>query len=303
MIAVATIGRAVNLWFNHMRLFSIALMLAALGWFRAAAQVTVDLRLDQNEFLPGEAIPLAVKITNQSGQQLHFGGGPGWLTFGVESTDGFNVVKISEVPVPGDFDLFSSQSGTLHVDIAPSFQLSRIGHYKITAVLHLKDWADRINSPPKDFDLVTGVEIWSQQFGLPSAGGPPEMREFSLQKANYLREQLRLYLQVTDAAESRIYKVVALGPMVAFGYPEEQVDRNSELHVLWQTGAQSFSYCVVSPDGAVVQRDLYELVNSRPKLKVDENGDVSVVGGVKRVPAADIPAVHLPDALPPVSQK
>jgi len=278
-------------------------MLAALGWFRATAQVTVDLRLNQNEFLPGESIPLAVKITNQSGEQLHFGGNPGWLTFGVESSDGFDVVKISEVPVPADFDLFSSQAGTLHVDLAPYFQLSRIGHYKITAVLHLQDWATSINSPAKEFDLVNGVQIWSQQFGLPSAGGPPEMREFSLQKANYLREQLRLYLQVTDAAESRIYKVVALGPMVAFGYPEEQVDRNSELHVLWQTGAQSFSYCVVSPDGALEQRDLYELVNSRPKLKVDDNGDVSVVGGVKRVPAADIPTVHPPDSLPPASQK
>ncbi len=278
-------------------------MLATFGWFRATAQVTVELRLDQTEFLPGESIPLAVKITNQSGQQLHFGGQPGWLTFGVESSDGFDVVKTSEVPVPSDFDLFSSQSGTLHVDIAPSFQLSRIGHYKITAVLHLKDWPASINSPPKEFDLVNGVQIWSQQFGLPSAGGPPEMREFSLQKANYLRQQLRLYLQVTDAAESRIYKVTALGPMVAFGYPEEQVDRNSQLHVLWQTGAQSFSYCVVSPDGHLLQRDLYELVNSRPKLKVDENGDVSVVGGVKKVPASEIPTVHPPDALPPVSQK
>jgi hypothetical protein len=278
-------------------------MLTALGWFRATAQVTLDLRLDQTEFLPGEAIPLAVKITNQSGQQLHFGGQPGWLTFGVESSDGFDVVRISEVPVPANFDLFSSEVGTLHVDIAPYFQLSRIGHYKITAVLHLKDWAANINSPPKEFDLVTGVQIWSQQFGLPSAGGPPEMREFSLQKANYLREQLRLYLQVSDAAESRIYKVIALGPMVAFGYPEEQVDRNSELHVLWQTGARSFSYCVVSPDGSLRQRDLYELINSRPKLKVDDNGDVSVVGGVKRVPATDIPTVHPPDALPPVSQK
>jgi len=36
---------------------------------------------------------------------------------------------------------------------------------------------------------------------------------------------------------------------------------------------------------------------------VDDNGDVSVVGGVKRVPAADIPTVHPPDSLPPASQK
>lgn len=229
-----------------MKYFVFALALAGMGWFRASAQVTLDLRMDQSEFLPGESIPLAVKITNESGQQLHFGADPGWLTFGVESTDGFDVVKNSEVPVQGEFDLFSSQAGTKFVDIAPYFQMTRIGHYKVTAVLHLKNWAASIASPPKGFDIVTGVKLWSQDFGVPTASGPPEMREFSLEKANYLREQLRLYVQLTDAAESRIYKVFALGPMVSFGYPEERVDRNSQLHVLWQTGAQSFSYCVVS---------------------------------------------------------
>jgi hypothetical protein len=286
-----------------MKHFGIALILAGMGWLSASAQVTLDLRLDQNEFLPGESMPLAVKITNMSGQQLHFGADPGWLTFNVESTDGFDVVKISEVPVPGEFDLFSSQAGTKFVDLAPHFQINRTGHYKVTAVLHLKDWAASIVSPPKDFDVVNGAKLWSQNFGVPSAGGPPEMREYSLEKANYLRSQLRLYLQLTDAAESRIYKVIALGPMVSFGYPEEQVDRTSQLHVLWQTGAQSFSYCVISTDGLVVQRDLYDLIDSRPRLKVDDNGDVAVVGGNKRIPANDIPTVHPPDALPPLTQK
>ncbi len=254
----------------------MTLLLTGFVWFHAGAQVTVDIHSDYGRrFLPRRGhSALAIKITNLSGQQLHFGGDPGWLTFSVESSDGSDVVKISEVPLPGQFDLFSSQAGTLHVDIAPCFQLNRIGHFMVTAYLRLKDWSANITSPVKEFDVVTGVKIWSQEFGVPSVGGPPELRVFSLEKANYLREQLRLYLQLTDAAESHIYKVIPLGPMVAFGYPEERIDRTSQLHVLWQTGAQSFSYCVVSPDGKLVQRDLYELANSRPRLKVDDNGDV-----------------------------
>ena len=286
-----------------MKTFVIALLLTGFGWFRAGAQVTVDIRSDQDEFLPGEAIPLAIKITNLSGQQLHFGGDPGWLTFSVESTDGINVLKISEVPVPAQFDLFSSQAGTLHVDVAPCFQINRIGHYKVTSYLHIKDWPTAITSSVKEFDVVTGVKLWSQEFGVPAAGSPPEMREFSLEKANYLRQQLRLYLQLTDDAETHIYKVIPLGPMVAFGYPEERIDRTSQLHVLWQTGAQSFSYCVVSPEGLLLQRDLYELIDTRPQLKVDDNGEVTVEGGFKRMPTHDIPAVHPPDDLPPASQK
>jgi hypothetical protein len=281
-----------------MKTFVIVLALTGMALFRASAQVSVDITTDQDEFLPGEAVPLAVKITNQSGQQLHLGVDSSWLTFSVESVDGFAVVKNSEVPVQGAFDLFSSQAGTKMVDIEPYFQMNRMGRYKVTAVLHIKDWSVTIASQPKIFDVVNGVKLWSQAFGMPSAGGMPEMREFSLEKANYLRQQLRLYVQLTDASESRVFKVAALGPMVAFGYPEQQVDRASQLNVLWQTGAQTFSYCLVSPDGTILRRDTYDLVNTRPKLKVDEDGNVSVAGGVRRVPASEIPAIQSPAALP-----
>jgi hypothetical protein len=282
-----------------MKNFAIVLALAGMTMFRASAQVvSVEITTDQDEFLPGEALPLDVKVTNHSGQQLHFGADSSWLTFSVESADGFPVVKNSEVPVQGAFDLFSSQAGIKTVDIAPYFQMNREGRYKVTAILHLTNWSVTIASPPKVFDVVGAVKLWSQNFGTPSTNGLPEMREFSLEKANYLRQQLRLYVQLTDASESRIYKVEALGPMVSFGYPEEQVDRLSQLNVLWQTGAQTFSYCLVSPSGEILHRDTYDLFNSRPRLKVDEDGNVSVVGGVKRVPASEIPAIQSPNALP-----
>ena len=286
-----------------MKTFAIAFILSGMVLLRASAQLTVEISMDQDEFLPGEAVPLAVKITNLSGQQLHFGADPSWLTFSVESVDGLNVIKKSEVPVPGQFDLFSSQLGIKRVDIEPSFDISRIGRYKVTAYLHIKDWAVTVNSQPATFDVITGAKLWSQDFGVPSTNGVPEMREFTLEKANYLREQLRLYVQLTDARESRVFKVFALGPMVSFGYPEEQIDRTSQLHVLWQTGGQSFSYCILSPDGVVLHRDVYDIFGSRPKLNVDDNGDVSVVGGVKRVPASEIPQVQMPDALPPAMSK
>src|ERR1700679_3174953 len=286
-----------------MKTFAIAFILSGMVLLRASAQLTVEISMNQDEFLPGEAVPLAVKITNLSGQQLHLGADPGWLTFSVESVDGFNVRRESEVPVPGQFDLFSSQAGITHVDIEPSFDISRIGRYKVTAYLRIKDWSVTVNSQPATFDVITGAKLWSQDFGVPSTNGVPEMREFTLEKANYLREQLRLYVQLTDASESRVFKVFALGPMVSFGYPEEQIDRTSQLHVLWQTGGQSYNFFIPSPDGVVLHRDIYDIFGSRPKLNVDDNGDVSVVGGVKRVPASEIPQVQMPDALPPALSK
>jgi hypothetical protein len=278
-----------------MKTFPIVLALAALAFFQASAQVTVQVTTEQDEFLPSEAVALAVKITNRSGQQLHLGADAGWLTFSVESADGFNIVKNAEVPVQGEFDLESSQLAIKRVDIEPYFVMNRPGRYRVTAFLHIKDWGQTIGSAPKIFDLVTGVKLWSQDFGVPTATGAPEMRKFTLEEANYLREQLRLYVQVGDAAETRVYKVQALGPMVAFGQPEELVDRTSQLHVLWQTGGQTFSYSIITPDGTLLKRDTYDNFNSRPKLKITDAGDVVVVGGTRRVPASEIP-----DVIPPV---
>ena len=84
----------------HMKTF-LAGLLAVMFVSRVSAQVDVELSLDQEQFLPSESVPLTVKITNRSGQQLHLDVEPDWLTFSVESTDGFVVIKNAEVPVAG----------------------------------------------------------------------------------------------------------------------------------------------------------------------------------------------------------
>lgn len=267
----------------------IALVVLAVS--RASAQVTVEVTMNQEQFLPGEALPVAVKITNQSGRQLHFGTTEDWLTFSVESADGFVVGKISEVPVAGEFDLESSQMGTKRADIGPSFIISKPGRYKVIATLKVKDLSAQLSSPAKAFEIVSGAKLWSQEFGLPTTNGLPEMRKFALEQSSYLRAQMRLYVQVSDIAESHIFKTAALGSTVSFGRPEAQVDRQSILHVLWQTGAQSFNYCTVDADGKVIGREVYDDINTRPRLGVNDAGEVLVIGGVKRAKPADLPTV------------
>jgi hypothetical protein len=286
----------------------VVLFFALLVFFHASAQVSMELALDQEQFLPGENIPVAVKITNQSGQQMHLGAEDNWLTFNVEAVDGFVVVKNAEVPVVGEFDLESSQLGIKHVDLAPYFQVSKPGRYKITATLRIKQWSQQMTSAPKSFDVINGAELWSQDFGVPSGtNAPPEVRKYTLVEANYLRDQLRLYLRVSDGIGSQVIRVTTLGAMVSFSQPQAQVDRTSQLHVLWQTGAQLFNYCIISPDGVVAQRELYDIGNIRPRLTVNDRGDVLVNGGVRRPKPTDLPAVmpvvKMPNDLPAVPAK
>jgi hypothetical protein len=256
-----------------------------------SAQVTVRLTLDQDQFLPGEALNAAVRITNLSGQTLHLGADEDWLTFSIESANGFIVVKTGVVPVVGEFALESSKRAIKRVDLAPYFRLPKPGRYSIIATVNIKEWNRQITSDPKPFDIIEGSKLWEQEVGIPKKPGAtdlrPELRKYTLHEANYLRKHLMLYVQITDAT-GKIFKVFPIGPMLSFGQPQPEVDKFSNLHVLYQDGPRSFNYTVISPDGIILVRQSYDYT-SRPRLKVDGDGNLKVVGGTRRVRPTDVP--------------
>jgi hypothetical protein len=105
-------------------------------------------------------------------------------------------------------------------------------------------------------------------------------------------------VQVSDVAEAQVFKVTAIGPMVSFSHPEAQVDRQSRLNILWQTGAQAFSFVMVNPDGSVTPVEFYDNIFTRPRLGVNDDGDVIVVGGTHRAKPAELTPVKAPNELP-----
>jgi hypothetical protein len=278
--------------------------LALVSLFNAPAQVvTVKLSLPQEQFLPGETLPVAVQVTNNSGQTLHLGADPGWLKFSVESRDdSFVVMKNDDPPVVGAFDLGSSEVATKRVDLAPYFVTTHAGGYRVVATVHIPEWNRDVVSPPLEFDVIDGAQLWSQDFGLPVPAGvtnqAPVVRKYILEEANYLRKQLRMYVLVSDQSGTRILKVSAIGPMVSFSQPEAQLDRASNLHLLYQSGAQSFVYSVVNPDGNITQQEIYDYLGTRPRLAVNGDGDIVVRGGVRRPKPGELPEIKSPAELP-----
>lgn len=265
----------------------LGLLLASLAL--ASAQVTVEVTQDQDQFLQGESLKAAVRITNMSGQSLHLGGDSNWLTFSIESRDGFIVPKVADVPVQGAFVLDSSKVAIKRVDLEPYFSLTHAGRYVIIANVRLKDWGQNVLSAPRQFDIIDGAKLWEQQVGVPKPSGtPPEIRNFMLQQANYLRGALRLYLRVTDAY-GRTLKVTPVGPIVSFGHPQPAVDRLSKLHLIYQDGAYSFNYSVFDVNGNLLSRQTYDYINTRPRLRMDNDGNISEFGGVRHVSANDVP--------------
>jgi len=154
-------------------LLSLLLLLASA--LAAAAQISVEVLLDQDQFLRDEALPVKVRVTNRAGQTLQLGKDNDWLALAVESLDGAVVSKLAEVPVTGEFTLESARMATRQVDLTPCFDLSQVGRYTVTATIRIKQWNEEVSSKPKEFEIVRGTKLWQQDFGVPAADGarPP----------------------------------------------------------------------------------------------------------------------------------
>ena len=249
----------------------------------ARAQVSVEIVLDQEQFLKDESMPIKVRIINRSGQTLKLGKEPDWLTFSVGSRDGFAVKQLNDVPLMGEFILESANVVTRRFDLMRYFDFGYTGRYTIAATLKIPEWQQEIQSKSALVEVVHGTKIWEQEFGVPAEKGAPEPRKYILQQARFLK-QLLLYVRVTDLGETRTFRVFPAGPLVSFSRPEAQLDKQSQLHLLFQTGARSFTYSLVRPDGELVVQQTHDyLGSSRPVLKLLENGTIGVSGGARRL--------------------
>ncbi len=272
-----------------MRILPLTVLLIVTTAVPAVAQLAVEVVVDQEQFLRDESVPVKVRVTNRSGQTLRLGMDNDWLGFTVDGVDSGSVTRLAEVPVKGEFILESAHVATRTVDLAPCFDLSQPGRYNVTATVRVKEWGTETSGKPQRIEVVRGTKVWEQEFGVPAVSGAPETRRYILQQANY-QNRLMLYLRLADLEDNKVFRVAPLGPLVSFSRPEAQVDRNSELNVLFQTGARSFLFFVIRPDGGVAIRQAYDYAGTRPALRQTEEGRIFVGGGTRRVTPNDIPA-------------
>jgi hypothetical protein len=257
--------------------------------------VTVQLQLDQDQYLPEEDLQLKVRITNRSGQPVSFGQDDHWISFDVIGERDRLISKLGEMPVKGPFTLLSGQETTRPLNPTPYFDFRRPGRYRIGALISIPQWNQQIACRPAAFTVSEGVplpNLGNLQIGVPPPAGltnvPPEVRRYSLIKVAYL-DELKLYFRLTDKY-GRTLRVFPLAPMLSLSDPEAQIDRANNLHVLLQTGAKTFTYSVLDPAGNLIARQFHQYTRTRPKLSCDGGGQVFVAGGRRLFTLSDIPA-------------
>jgi hypothetical protein len=279
-------------------------LLAALPCAAQLDFVSVELLLGQEQYLPNEPIIARVRIQNSSGQTLKLGDDPTWLTFVVETIEGPYVRQLKMPDVKGEFSLGSSYTATKEVDLAPIFKLTERGKYKVIATVKVPAFNNTaFASPAKSFYIGNGTKRWEKAFGVPAtiappgADGQPETRKYVLVETNPGSES-KLFVRVTNPQDENL-RVVMIGPMVSISKPEPQLDRWSNLHVLYQVGAKAFLYTELNPEGLVLARERHDYSDTRPTLWMNEDGRISVRGGMRRYTNEDVPPVEPSVALAP----
>jgi hypothetical protein len=142
------------------------------------------------------------------------------------------------------------------------------------------------------FDIVSGSRLWTEIVGVPPKPGDTStettLRKYILQQVNHVK-QLRLYMRVTDPGEGRTIGVQYLGNMLLFNRPQTVVDARSRLHLLHQSSGRGYLYHLIDTDGQLLERRTYEITQGRPQLRMNDSGDVLVIGGVRRFSQSDYP--------------
>jgi len=251
------------------------------------AQVTAEIVFEQEHFLRSESLPLRVRISNYSGQPIQFGGTPDWITFIVQDGNGRALRRKADLPAIKPFTVESSKSVSLRADLMPHFNLGEAGNYSVKALLKIPAIERELTTEVKLFSIISGSTLWVRDVGIPGAT-PPVVRKYVLQQATFAK-QLRLYVRVTDATESEVFRVVSLGALLSFSQPEALVDNSSQLHELFQKGPRSFHYSIVTPNGEHIIRQTWDYTGTRPRLQSTDDGRVVVRGGARRILLSDLP--------------
>jgi len=164
------------------------------------------------------------------------------------------------------------------VNLEPYFNLTQSGRYSVIAVVKIPEWDEVFSSRPKDINITAGAKLWETNFGVPNgdkANVTPEVRKYVLQQANHIARHSSV-LPFDGCGRQRDIQGLNAWKNDFLQPSRPQLDKTSNLHVLFQTSARGFNYSVLTPDGELKMRQSYDYTDTRPILHANENGNVSV---------------------------
>ncbi|HOW97306.1 MAG TPA: hypothetical protein P5567_12495 [Kiritimatiellia bacterium] len=255
----------------------------------ASGQVEVGCRLEASRALLFEPVRVTVRVTNNSGHPLHFGGSSpdARLGFSIEQAPGEPVLTTGQPLLAAPLDLAPGASREVTINLLPSYRIHATGPYTIQARVDLGDEA--YVSQKAYLDVLPGFEVGRLAVGL--AGASKDTRIYTIKTLTRDRMEL-LFLRVDDDKSGRCLGVFDLGRIVRQFQPQMAGDSRGHVHVLHQSSPWKFTHTEINPDGIPVAARDFSAYSTEVRLEKEPDGSV-IVRGVR--PAPD-PSLFQPPA-------
>jgi len=268
------------------------LVLLVLPVVPARAQLQVTFDLPKKEFVAYENINATVTISNRSGSDVILGGpnGTNWLTFEVLAHDTvLSPLRTGMKLRP--LVLKNGASLVKEINMGKEYPMADLGTYKVVASVYYPPLNRYFSSQQRKINVTKGRLMWSQGYGVArGTNATAAFREFSLMGFRQADRE-DLFVGVKDQQTHRVLATYSLGRVLAVGDPRATVDSQNRLHVLHMGAPKVYVHSVVDGDGELVSQDVYKETDlNRPTMIVDNEGVVSVRGGVHHDPQAQATA-------------
>lgn len=205
----------------------------------ATSEISVDLKLDQTEFVLGERMRCVVDIMNVSPKIIAYGHSIDADRFFIEvyrASDGSQLEKISKGAFVAEFMLKPNEGQKLEAFLGDHYGLGHHGRYHAKPVL-VHDGV-RYEGLARVFDIVPGMkstsalQLFSNHEGL--------KREIEL--VTWRRQgSEHLFFTAKDLGENeRRWRTIDLGPMMKITKPSVSVLKTGEIIVLHRFDADNF---------------------------------------------------------------
>ena len=268
---------------------AVSLVLLLVLTTGAKAQLMVAFKINKTTHLMGEEVLGEVTVFNRAGRDIILDG-PGdqsWLAINVTNPNGQVVSKTRKKSRQPSVIIRSGQALKRQIKVTDYVDFEDFGNFGLTASVYFPEKRSFFASDRVRVDITDGQVFWEQVVGVPQGQiGAGTYRKYQLLTHNST-QRTELYTRIRDDTGHFEYGTFSLGTIILYRDPQVTVDGKNQMHVLFMAKPRTYRHIVISTNGAIVSQRIYEEDGSnRPRMLVNQAGDVNIRGGIFQDPRA-----------------
>lgn len=233
------------------------LLIATLCLFivnQAQAQIEIQLQPVRKDYIVGEDASFRITITNQTDSVVQLRNTPGrpWLNISLSrrGTQG-PLSPAATVKFP-EITLTAASTRSFEFSIKSMYRLSIAGSYTAVATLRMPDGQSTYSSNRAMFNLKNGGKI--REFNIQARG---ERICLSL-RLTEINGKPCLFGQATNIDTNQVIGSCLLAEYLNFMKPSVLLDGAYNMHVLFQSSPEFYTYAVMNTHGKCASAKLYK---------------------------------------------